>query len=67
MISGGECLRFALEPGEAFGISRECIGKDLDRDLPTKRSVRRAVDLPDAPGTDGGDDLLRSEARTRLQ
>jgi hypothetical protein len=48
MVERREHLRFALEPREPFGIGRQTIGQDLDRDVAMELRVAGAVDLPRA-------------------
>jgi len=36
MVDRGEEPRLALEPGRARGVSRERLGEDLDRDVPSE-------------------------------
>src|SRR5215471_17135566 len=64
MVERGEHLRFATEPGDAFGIVRERGGQDLQRDVTTELGVLRAVDLAHATGTDGSDDFERAQLRS---
>ena len=45
MIEGGQRLCFALEAREAFGVVREEVRKNLDRDVAIQFGVARAVDL----------------------
>jgi len=44
MIQRGERLGVALESRQTFGISRERVGQDLDRHLPTKGRVGGPID-----------------------
>ena len=50
------------------GCSRETEmrGQDLDGDGPLQPGVGRFVDLPHAPGPEGGLDLIRAEAGAAL-
>ena len=45
MVQGGEDFGFALESGQALGISPDGLGQDLDRDLALEGRVRGAIDL----------------------
>jgi hypothetical protein len=36
MVERGEDLGLALEPGDPFGIEREGVGQDLERDVAPK-------------------------------
>ena len=40
-----DCLRLALEAGQHVGIGRDGLRKDLDRHIPVKLLIPRAVDL----------------------
>ena len=62
MIQRRERLRFALEAGQAIGISRERVGQDLDRDVAIQLRVARAIHLAHAAGADRRGDLVGAEA-----
>ena len=61
MIQRGEHLRFALEPRDAFGVGRERVRQNLDRDRSAKLRIARAIDLAHAARAEGGKDLVRAE------
>src|SRR5262249_10953862 len=62
MIERSKELRFALEPREPVGIEREVGRQDLQRDVAIELCVTRAIHLAHAAGTDGGENLVRTEA-----
>ena len=61
MIQRRERLRLALETRQAFGISRERVRQDLDRDLAAERRVRRTADLPHTALAYGRADFVHAE------
>ena len=65
MVERGEHLRFALEPGESFGVAGEGVRQDLDRDVAIQLGIARAIHLAHAAGPHGGEDLVRAEADAR--
>ena len=67
MIERREELRFALEPGEAFGIPRDDIWQDLERHVAIELCIARAIDLAHAARAQSGDDFVRAEARASGQ
>jgi hypothetical protein len=67
MGQGRDGLRLALEARPRVGILRKMRGKDLDRDETVEPRVARAIHLAHAPGSERGDDLVRTEARARGQ
>ena len=62
MIQRRQRLRLALEPRHAFGISGECVGQDLDRDLATEVRVCRPIHLAHPALAKGGSDFVDAEA-----
>ena len=67
MIQRREGLRFAREPREPFGVAREDIGQHLDRDVAIQLRIARAIDLAHAAGAQGGEDLIRAEAKAGVE
>ena len=63
MVERGQHLRLALEACDTIGIERERVGDDLQRDVTTEFCIARAIDLAHAARAEGGDDLVRAEAR----
>ena len=61
MIEGREHLGFTLKSSQAFGISGEGVGEDLQRDVTTELRVVRLIDLAHAPGTDGRETFRRGQ------
>ena len=45
MIQRRQHVRFALEAGQTFGIARERVGQDLERDVALQLGVARAIHL----------------------
>jgi hypothetical protein len=67
MIQAASRLRFLLEALQPIGVVRERGGQNLDRDVaPEPRSVG-AIDLTHATGANRSDDLVRTEARPRME
>ena len=62
MIERREQLGFALEPGEPFGVTRDIIGQNFDRDVSTELGVVRAIDFTHATLADGLDDFVGTES-----
>ncbi len=56
---------FAVEPLAELRISGEGFGQDLDGDDAIEARVAGLVDLAHAAGAEGGEDLVRAEARAR--
>ncbi len=67
MVQRSEGLRFSLESRDAFWIGSEQLWQDLDRDVAIELRVTCAVDLAHAAGPQGGEDLVRAEARAGLE
>jgi hypothetical protein len=63
MIQRRERLRLTLEPRQAFGVRRERVRQDLDRDLAIERRVGCPIHLAHSTHTDLGGDFIRAEAR----
>ena len=63
MIQRRERARFAIEPREPAGITRERVRQDLDRDLAAELAVARAVDLAHAADADQRLHLIAAERR----
>ncbi len=64
MIERSQHLRFSLEAREAFGIKREGLRQDLERDIAIELRVARAPDLPHAALANEGGDFVTGQART---
>ena len=67
MIQRGEDLRFALEPREPVRVGRERLGQDLDGDVAIELRVARPIHFAHPAGAEGGEDLVRAEARASGQ
>ena len=64
MVQRGQELRFALEPREVFGITRNRVRKHLDGDVAIERGIVRPVDLAHTACAKQGGDFIRAEAGT---
>ena len=67
VIEGGERLRLAFEPGEAFGIGRNAVGEDLQRDFAIELRVARAEHLAHSARPEHGQNLVVADARSRYE
>ena len=67
MIERREHVRFSPEPGEAFRVAPQRLGKNLQSDITTELGVAAAVYLSHAALSDDGDDFVRPEARARRE
>src|SRR5512138_773607 len=63
MVECGECLRLALEAREPFGIVREHVRQNLQRDVPFQLRIARAINLAHASGANLCQDTIRAAAR----
>ena len=64
VVERGDGPGFPSEARQTVGVSREGIGKNLQRDITIQFRVARAVDLAHGAGTKRGDDLVRTDAKT---
>ena len=62
VVQGGEGAGLALEAGDAVLVLEELLRQDLDGDVPLELRIAGPIDLSHAPGTERGEDLVRSEA-----
>ena len=53
-------LRLALEPCECVGIGSNGLRQNLDRDIPIELPVPRPIHLAHSPGSERGEDLVRT-------
>jgi hypothetical protein len=67
VIERRQRLRFAGEPSKPVGITGEGLGQDLQRDVAIELRVAGTVHLAHPAGAEGGENLVRAEARTRGQ
>src|SRR5574341_516162 len=51
-----------MESGQPFGISRKCVGQDLDRDLAIELRIACAIDFAHPPGAQRAGDLEGADA-----
>ena len=62
MIEGGEDFRFALEPREPFGVARERLRQNLQRNVAIQLRVAGAIHLAHAASTDFRGDFVWTAA-----
>jgi hypothetical protein len=67
MVQRGEGLGFPLEAREPVGVVCECLGQDLDRDVPVQLCVAGTIHPAHGAFTDLGGDLVRTDAGPRSQ
>jgi hypothetical protein len=65
VTQGGECLRFALEAGEALGVLRKRLWQDFECDRPIEFRVSGTVDFAHPARTNLGGHFIRAEARAQ--
>jgi hypothetical protein len=65
MIEARRGHRFLLEPSQTFGIGRNALGDDFDRNIATQARVARAIDLTHAAAAEQCDHLVRTDSRAR--
>ncbi len=63
MRERGDGFRFAFESRQPLRVQSERWRKHLDRDLAIEPGVRGFVDFAHAAGAEGGEDLIRAQAR----
>ena len=63
MVERREELRFTLEACQAIGIGRECVRKNLQRDITIELRVVRPIHLAHSAGTEQASNLVRAEPR----
>ena len=66
MVERREHLRLALEARQPLGVGDERLGQHLERHLALEPGVAGAPDLAHAACAEGGEDLVRSQARAWL-
>jgi hypothetical protein len=59
-------LRLALESRQALRVARELIRQDLQRDFAVQSGIPCAVHIAHAAGAENGNDIVGTEALTRL-
>ncbi len=67
MVERGEHLRLAGEPRDAIRIAGEAARQRLQRDISAEFAIARAVDFAHSACRNRRHDLVRAQARTRLQ
>ena len=61
VVQRGQDLRFALEACEAFGIVREGIGEDFQRDVASEPGVARPIDFSHSAFANLCEDFIDAE------
>jgi len=59
----GDGLGFSFEPITEVRVIGKTRRQNLDRDRAIEAGIARRVDFTHAPGTEGGEDFVRTEAR----
>src|SRR5262245_36610489 len=67
MIERREYIGFALETGDAVGISAEAFGDDLEGDVAPEFRIPRPIHLAHAAGPEGFQDLVRAKSSAGRQ
>jgi hypothetical protein len=67
MIECSKDFRLALEPGDALGIGSHGRRQHFDGYRPFQVRVSGLVDLTHPAGANGGQDLVRPEARSTIE
>jgi hypothetical protein len=67
MVQRGQDARLAFEAREALRVLGECLGEDLDSDLPAEAGIASTVNLAHLAGAQRGEDRVRSELRPGMQ
>jgi hypothetical protein len=63
VVECGKRSRFALQPAEKFGVTRDVLWEDLQRDIAIERRIARAIDLAHAARAYGSGHCIRPDAR----
>ena len=67
VIQGRKDFRFALEPRHSFRVSRDRLWQDLNGDIAIEPRVACSIDFAHPARAEGGDNLVRTEARSSGQ
>src|SRR4029078_5340362 len=59
-----DCTRLAVKACHRVGIGRQPLWQYLARDIAAESGIPRTIHFTHATGTEGGDDLIRAEARS---
>ena len=62
-LSAASSSRLALQASETFGVTRDVLWEDLQRDIAIERRIARAIDLAHAARANGGGHCVRPDAR----
>jgi hypothetical protein len=62
VIEGGQGLRLAVEARKAFGIMRDGVRQDFDRDASVETRIPGAIDDAHTAFAQLGDDLVRPDS-----
>ena len=63
VIQRGEDFRFALKPCHSFRVSNEGLRQDLDGNVAIEPCVARPIYFAHSASPEGGENLVRTEAR----
>ena len=61
MVERRQHLRFTSETRETFGVEREGLGQDFQRDVAIELRVARAIHLAHAARAERGHDFVRAD------
>ena len=61
MVERGECLRLTLESRQPLRVTREDVGKDLQRDVATEFRITGTVHLAHSSRPKGSEDFIDAE------
>ena len=67
VAQGGDGARLVLEAPPPLRVVGKLVGQDLDRDLTRQARVAGAVHLAHAPGPEGAEDLVGTQAGSRFE
>jgi hypothetical protein len=65
MIQGSSRLGFLLETAQAVAVLGKSSRQDFDGHVPSQDSIASAIDFAHSAGTDGRNDLVGPQFRTR--
>jgi hypothetical protein len=67
VVQLGKDFGLTLKPSQAFRVTRDRLGQDLDRDLPLQPGVGGLIDLPHAADAKERRDLVGTNPCSGLQ
>ena len=62
VVQRSEYSRLPFEAGQPLGVLRDLLQEQLDRHLAAELRILRPIDLSHAPGTEGRNDLVVTQA-----